>query len=364
MPTPQDILDRLRSVPYPGFTRDIVSFGVIRDVEIGSDVITIHLATSTANAEVVAQIEGAVREAIATMPGVALPVAIERQQAPTPQARRGPQPIPGVTRVLAVASGKGGVGKSTVSTNLAVAFSAMGLRTGLLDADVYGPSIPFMLGITDKGRVGEGRRLTPIERHGLRVLSMGMFVGDTTPIIWRGPMVTKLITEFLHNADWGELDVLVLDLPPGTGDVQLTLQQQIQMTGGVIVTTPQNVALADVRRGIQMFRQMKTPVLGVIENMSFHVCPGCGTEAHIFGHGGGATMAVEMSIPFLGEVPLVRAVREAGDGGTPLVAAEPSHPASRAFHEIAERTLMRLKEAEREAAGPSLRVVGGVPESR
>ena len=358
MPTPQDILARLRGIPYPGFSRDIVSFGVVRDVEIGSDAITIHLATSTANAEIVAQIEAAVRDAVTTMPGVTLPVAIERQQAQTPQARRGPQPIPGVARVLAVASGKGGVGKSTVSTNLALAFTAMGLKTGLLDADVYGPSIPLMLGITERGRVGEGRRLTPALRHGLRVLSMGMFVGDTTPIIWRGPMVTKLVTEFLHNADWGDLDVLVLDLPPGTGDVQLTLQQQIQMTGGVIVTTPQDVALADVRRGIQMFRQMKTPVLGVIENMSLHVCPGCGATAHIFGHGGGQAMAKELGVPFLGELPLVRAVREAGDAGTPLVAADPSHPASRAFHEVAERTLVRLRDAEREAAAPSLRVVG------
>jgi ATP-binding protein involved in chromosome partitioning len=357
-PTPQEILDRLRSVPYPGFSRDIVSFGVVRDIEVGSDAVVVHLAPSTANADVVTQIETAVRDAVRAMPGVTVPVTIERQQAPTPQARRGPQPVPGVARVLAVASGKGGVGKSTVATNLALAFGAMGPRTGLLDADVYGPSVPLMLGVEEKGRAGEGRRLTPLERHGIKVLSMGMFVGDATPIIWRGPMVTKLITEFLHNADWGELDVLVLDLPPGTGDVQLTLQQQALMTGGLIVTTPQDVALADVRRGIQMFRQMKTPVLGLVENMSFHVCPGCGAEAHLFGHGGGAAMAKELGIPFLGEVPLVRAVREAGDAGAPIVAAAPSHPASRAFHEIAERTLVRLKDAAREASAPALRVVG------
>jgi ATP-binding protein involved in chromosome partitioning len=176
---------------------------------------------------------------------------------------------------------------------------------------------------------------------------MGMFVGETTPVIWRGPMLTKLITEFIRNVEWGELDVLVLDLPPGTGDVQLTITQQLPITGGVIVTTPQDVALADVRRGIAMFRQVNTPVLGLIENMSFHVCPGCGARADLFGHGGGARMAAEAGIPVLGEIPLVTAVREAGDRGLPIVAAEPSHPQSRAFREIAERVLVRLAGAER-----------------
>ena len=216
---------------------------------------------------------------------------------------------------MAVASGKGGVGKSTVATNLALALSALGNRVGLLDADVYGPSVPLMLGITEKARSGEGQRLQPVERHGLAVISMGMFVGDATPIIWRGPMITKLITEFIRNCDWGDLDVLVMDLPPGTGDVQLTLTQQVPISGGVIVTTPQDVALADVRRGIQMFHQMHAPVLGVIENMSYHLCPGCGSRAELFGHGGGATMARALGVPFLGEVPLDRALREAGRSG-------------------------------------------------
>ncbi len=210
-----------------------------------------------------------------------------------------------------------------------------------------------MLGITEKARNAEGQRLTPAEVHGIKVISMGMFVGDETPIIWRGPMLTKLITEFLRNCDWGDLDVLVIDLPPGTGDVQLTLTQQLPLTGGIIVTTPQDVALADVRRGIQMFAQVKTPVLGLIENMSFHVCSGCGARADLFGHGGGAALAKELGIPLLGEIPLVRAIREAGDQGTPIVAAQPSHPQGRAFREIAERVLVRLTEADR----PQLRVV-------
>src|SRR3989442_3507671 len=185
-----------------------------------------------------------------------------------------------------------------------------------------------MLGIDERARTREDRRIVPVEKHGLRVISMGMFVGEATPIIWRGPMITKLITEFLRNVEWGELDILVLDLPPGTGDVQLTLTQQVPITGGVIVTTPQDVALADVRRGIQMFRQMSATVLGLIENMSYHICPGCAERAALFGHGGGAAMAREAGIPLLGEVPLVRAIREAGDARPPIVAAGPSHPHS------------------------------------
>jgi ATP-binding protein involved in chromosome partitioning len=262
-----------------------------------------------------------------------------------------------IARRLHYVTGKGGVGKSTVATNLALALASIEPRIGLMDADVYGPSVPLMLGIDEKAGGAEGRRLVPVERHGLRVMSMGFFVGDETPIIWRGPMLTKLITEFLRNCDWGELDALVVDLPPGTGDVQLTLTQQVPISGGVVVTTPQDVALADVRRGIQMFRQVGAPVLGVIENMSYHLCPGCGARADLFGHGGGARMARELGVPFLGELPLVRAVREAADRGTPIVAAEPSHPVSRAYREIAERVLLRLDEAAR-AAAPTDRPAG------
>jgi ATP-binding protein involved in chromosome partitioning len=355
-PTPTELLEKLKAVSYPGFSRDIVSFGVVRDVEVSSAGVAVTLAPSTAKEDVIQQIEAAVRAALEPLPGVGA-VSIIREKSPAPTAARlGPEPIPGVRRVVAVASGKGGVGKSTVATNLALALSALGSRVGLMDADVYGPSVPLMLGITEKARTGEGKRLQPVERHGLAVISMGMFVGEGTPIIWRGPMITKLITEFIRNCDWGDLDILVLDLPPGTGDVQLTLTQQIAITGGVIVTTPQDVALADVRRGIQMFRQMHAPVLGVIENMSYHLCPGCGARAELFGHGGGAAMARELGVPFLGEVPLDRSLREAADRGLPLVAAAPSSPQSRAFHEIAERILIRLEEAERQPPATPLNV--------
>ncbi|HXJ36257.1 MAG TPA: Mrp/NBP35 family ATP-binding protein [Candidatus Eisenbacteria bacterium] len=350
MPTPQELLERLKIIPYPGFTRDIVSFGVVRDIEVSASGVTVRLAPSTAKEDVVQEIARAVHQAIAATPGVTGTIEIVREQAEQPAARRGPQPIPGVEHVIAVSSGKGGVGKSTVATNLALALATLRANVGLMDADVYGPSVPLMLGITEKSGPGEGRRLVPIERYGLRVMSMGFFVADETPIIWRGPMLTKLITEFLRNCDWGQLDLLVLDLPPGTGDVQLTLTQQVPITGGIVVTTPQDVALADVRRGIQMFRQVNAPVLGVIENMSYHLCPGCGARAELFGHGGGASMARELGVPFLGELPLVRAVREAADAGRPIVVAEPSHPVSRAYREIAERVLVRLDEATRRQA--------------
>jgi len=352
VPTPQEILERLKTIPYPGFTRDIVSFGIVRDIEVASAGVTVHLAPSTAKEEVIETIERAVRETVAAMPGVTGTVEVARHQPPASPARRGPQPIAGVERVLAVASGKGGVGKSTVATNLALALSNLGRRVGLMDADVYGPSVPLMMGIGERARSSEGQRLQPAERHGLRVISMGMFLGADTPVIWRGPMVTKLITEFLRNCDWGERDVLVIDLPPGTGDVQLTLTQQLPLSGGIIVTTPQDVALADVRRGIEMFHQVNAPVLGLIENMSYHLCPGCGARSELFGHGGGAAMARQLGVPFLGEIPLARSVREAGDRGLPIVAAEPASPLGRAFHEIAERVLVRLREAERRPASP------------
>jgi ATP-binding protein involved in chromosome partitioning len=353
-PTPSDLLERLKSIPYPGFTRDIVSFGLIRDIEVSSDGVTVKLAPSTAKEEVIRQIEASVTSVLAAALAGARVVIVREQPSGPAAGQRGPEGIPGIRSIVAVASGKGGVGKSTVAANLALALASMGLRVGLMDADVYGPSIPLMLGIDEKARGEEGQRLRPVDRHGVAVISMGMFVGDGTPIIWRGPMLTKLIVEFLRNCDWGDLDVLLMDLPPGTGDVQLTLTQQVPITGGVIVTTPQDVALADVRRGLEMFRQMHAPVLGVIENMSYHLCPGCGARADLFGHGGGAAVAQQLDVPFLGEVPLAREICEAGDSGLPIVAAAPSSPHGRAFHEITERLLVRLTDAARRAPAADL----------
>jgi ATP-binding protein involved in chromosome partitioning len=346
MPTPQELLESLRHVKYPGFTRDIVSFGMVRDIQIGSRGVTVELATSSANAEAMDAIRRDIAHLLGEATGLPVEIVVETAgPAPMPAAPPREKPgIPGVGAIVAVASGKGGVGKSTVAANLACALAARGLHTGLLDADVYGPSVSMMLGITEIPPGREDRRIVPAERFGVRAISMGMFLGERTPVIWRGPMVTKLITEFFRNVVWGELDYLILDLPPGTGDAQLTVAQQVPLAGGVIVTTPQDVALLDVRRGITMFEQVKAPVLGVVENMSYHVCTGCGERAEIFGHGGGEAMARQFGVPFLGEIPLVRAIRSAGDEGKPIVVADPSHPQSRAFAEIAGAVDAQVRE--------------------
>jgi ATP-binding protein involved in chromosome partitioning len=346
MATPQELLEALKKVKYPGFSRDIVSFGLVKDIQVGARGVTVELAaTATASEEMVAQIRDDVTAAIAGIAGLPVEVVVERAPARPAAGPRAPQAgIPGVSAIVAVASGKGGVGKSTIAVNLACALAQFGRGVGLLDADVYGPSVPLMLGLVDKPEVRPDKRIVPVERYGLKAISMGMFVGERTPVIWRGPMVTKLITEFLKNVEWGTLDYLVIDLPPGTGDAQLTVAQQVPLSGGVIVTTPQDVALLDVRRGIKMFQQVKAPVLGVIENMSYHLCPGCGARAEVFGHGGGEAMARQFGVPFLGDIPLLRAIRDAGDRGTPIVVADPEHPQSRALIAIAGAVETQLEE--------------------
>ncbi len=348
MPTPQEILDELRKVKYPGFTRDIVSFGMVRDIEIGSRGITVTLAVTAQKPDVVAEIRERVTEAVRNFSGSEVEIVIEAPEPPQRRAAGGPQGIPGIRHVVAVASGKGGVGKSTVATNLALALHALGHRVGLLDADVYGPSVPLMLGTKERPAMTDDNRIIPIDRYGIKVISMGMFVGEAIPIIWRGPMINKLLTQFLRDVEWGELDYLVLDLPPGTGDAQLTIAQQVPLSGGLIVTTPQDVALLDVKRGITMFQQVNAPVLGVVENMSFHVCPRCGDRADLFGHGGGQAMAAQFDIPFLGDIPLVREIREAGDAGTPIVTAQPAHAQSQAFLAVARRLVEEVAARSRE----------------
>jgi len=354
MPTPQEILEELKKVKYPGYSRDIVSFGLIKDIEVASAGVTVTLAPTTANAEVLGEIRKAVAATVTAMGVAMVDVAItapEPLQQQTPQARPG---IPGIHHIIAVASGKGGVGKSTVAVNLALALHQLGRRVGLLDADVYGPSVPLMLGLTDRPRSSDDKRIIPLEKFGLKVISIGLFVDERTPVIWRGPMVNKLLTQFLREVEWGELDVLVLDLPPGTGDAQLTIVQQAPLSGGVIVTTPQDAALLDVKRGVTMFQQVNAPVLGVIENMSYHVCPDCGDRAELFGHGGGQRMAQQFDIAFLGEIPLVREIREHSDTGEPILVAEPQHPQSQAFSDIARRLLAQLEAAEASAPLPAI----------
>lgn len=265
-----------------------------------------------------------------------------------------PTALAGVTDIVAVASTKGGVGKSTVAVNLACAMAALGRKVGLLDADIYGPSLPAMLGLSGRPRVIEQTKVFPLEKYGLRVMSMGLFLDDASPVIWRGPLVTGLVRQFLRDVQWGELDVLVVDLPPGTGDATLTLVQQVQLSGGVVVTTPQAASVVDVERGLGMFEQVDAPVLGIVENMSGYVCPHCGTHDDVFGSGGAALLAREFNVPLLGQIPIVPAIRESGDSGKPIVVAEPAHPASLTYAAIAAAVLDRLA-AER-ATAP--RIVG------
>jgi ATP-binding protein involved in chromosome partitioning len=275
--------------------------------------------------------------------GAGGPTAERRPQMP-PGATRplgggtpAPAGIPGVAAIIAVASGKGGVGKSTVAVNLALALRDLGLRVGILDADIYGPSMPKLLAIRERPQSAGGTRLKPIVRHGMAVMSIGFLVEEETPMIWRGPMVMSALTQMLREVEWGTLDLMIVDMPPGTGDAQLTMAQQVPLKGAVIVSTPQDLALIDARRGIAMFRRVNVPVLGIVENMSTFICPHCGTRSDIFGHGGARHEAERLGVPFLGEVPLDIAIREKSDAGQPVVAAEPDGPHAQSFRAIAAR---------------------------
>jgi len=254
-----------------------------------------------------------------------------------------PPGLPGVDAVMAVASGKGGVGKSTTAVNLALGLRDLGLKVGMLDADIYGPSLPKLLAIREKPQTVGGTRLKPIERYGLTVMSIGFLIDEETPMIWRGPMVMSAITQMLREVEWGTLDVMVVDMPPGTGDAQLTMAQQVPLKGAVIVSTPQDLALIDARRGVAMFKRVNVPVLGVVENMSYFLCPSCGTRSDIFGHGGAQKEAERLGVPFLGEVPLHMTIREKSDSGRPVVATEPDGPHARIYREIAAKVRDQIK---------------------
>ena len=358
--TTDEIKECLKAVKYPGFSRDIVSFGIVKDIDVDERRTQVRLLLVTDNDDVVRQIVADVESVLDGLEGIAAPdIIIERSEG-RPQARsaqvagqghaaaRGPRLVEGVTRVLAVASAKGGVGKSTVAANLAVALARRGARVGVLDADIYGPSVPTVFGVRPDERIksDEAGKLVPIERHGVKLVSMGFFVGEGAPLIWRGPMLTKALTQFLSDVAWGGLDYLVIDLPPGTGDVQMTLTMQVALDGGVIVTTPQQVALADVERGVRMFQQAGVPVLGLVENMSYHVCSHCGERRYPFGRGGGQRMAESQGIPLLGTIPLVRSLREACDQGVPVVVGDPQSEVATALVSVAERLALELPVSE------------------
>lgn len=340
-PTPvneETVLETLRNVKYPGFSRDIVSFGFVKDVAVGGGNVSFRLSMTTASAEVAAQIRAECDAAIRALPGVtAVTIAVETGQAPVnlagAQAAR-PEMLPDTRFMVAVASGKGGVGKSTVAGNLAIALRQLGYTVGLLDCDIYGPSQQMMMGIDEKPFLNEEEKIVPIEKYGVRVMSIGFLMDADTPVIWRGPMIYKAIEQFLGDVAWGKQDFLIVDLPPGTGDAQLTLTQKVALSGAVIVTTPQDVALIDARKGLAMFQKVNVPLIGIIENMSGFECPKCGHVEPIFKTGGGERTALQLGVPFLGRIPLDPRIALSGDAGMPIVAAEPDSAATRAFLEL------------------------------
>jgi len=350
--TEQQVLELLRTLRFPGFDRDLVSLGVVGRVTVDGGLLRVELDPRTDDPAVTAPLEQAVREALASLPGIreVRLSAPSRSQgssalrmvgapaAPPSVARAGALDsdlIPEVRSTVAVASGKGGVGKSTVAVNLAVALAGEGLRVGLLDADIYGPSIPMMTGIDGQPKMTPERQLIPFERFGVHVMSLGFLVDPNSAVIWRGPMVMKAIEQLLRDVAWSALDVLVVDMPPGTGDAQLTLSQRVRLAGAVIVTTPQDVALADARKGVSMFEKVDVPILGIVENMSYFQCPECSHRAEIFGHGGGDREAKRLGVPFLGNIPLDAEVRRGGDEGEPIVVRSPDSPTAEALRAVA-----------------------------
>jgi ATP-binding protein involved in chromosome partitioning len=328
----------LKSVKYPGFTRDIVSFGLVKSIEIDNGGVKVQLALATNDPNVPATIKNDAERALLGIEGVHSAKVLIDIHAPPGGAGAGMAAarIPGVRHVIAVASGKGGVGKSTVAANLAVALEQTGTRVGLCDCDIYGPSISLMFGTRERPTATEENKIVPIEQYGLRLMSMGFLLDDTSPAILRGPMVTRYTQQFLRQVEWGELDYLVLDLPPGTGDIQLTIVQTVALSGAIIVTTPQEVALIDARKAATMFDKVNVTVLGLIENMSYFVSPSDGKRYNIFGSGGGEREAKRLRVPLLGQIPIDIATREAGDRGIPIVGEDRRSPVTGEFKKIAE----------------------------
>ena len=341
----ETILNALKAVKYPGFSRDIVSFGLVKEATAAQGAVSVTLQLTSPNPDAARQIKAETEQVLKQLPGVKQ-VAVDVRQPATGQAAPGTlasqTKIPGVKRVIAIASGKGGVGKSTCAANLACALHHLGAKVGLLDCDIYGPSIPLMMGVYERPQVtADESRLIPPSAHGIKVMSIGLLLNDDQPVIWRGPMITKTINQFLLHVEWGNLDYLLVDLPPGTGDAQLSLCQTVPLDGGVIISTPQEASHGVVRKGIAMFKKVNVPILGLVENMSYFTTPN-GERVEIFGHGGGQAEAARQNAPFLGEIPIFTEIREAGDRGTPVVVSAPNHPAARAFLQIAETLKRRM----------------------
>ncbi|HXQ51065.1 MAG TPA: iron-sulfur cluster carrier protein ApbC [Stellaceae bacterium] len=354
-----DILAALKTVKDPERGQDIVALGMVAGVQLREGHVAFAIEVERARAAQLEPLRKAAEKAVEALPGVlsvsavltaeSAPKTRAAPAAPKAEAQAQKALVPGVRAIIAVASGKGGVGKSTTAANLALALRANGQSVGVLDADIYGPSMPRMLGISGRPRMADGKRLEPLSNHGVKCMSMGFLVAEDTPMIWRGPMVMSALQQMLRDVNWGELDIMVIDMPPGTGDAQLTISQQVPLAGAIIVSTPQDIALLDARKGLNMFRKVEVPVLGIIENMSYFLCPHCGERSDIFDHGGARREAETLGVEFLGELPLAIAIRETSDGGNPIVASDPTSAHAKVYRDIAARVWAKLGAGERAA---------------
>ncbi len=355
--TEQNVLDALRGVRDPDLHKDIVTLGFVRDLKIEGGAVSFRIVLTTPACPVKEQMEGEARSLVSALPGVESVQVVMDAEVPKGRGLGDKVSVPGVRNIIAVSSGKGGVGKSTVAVNLAVSLALNGARVGLMDADVYGPNVPLMLGAADAQPqvVANQNKLIPVEAYGVKMMSMALLQPGDKPMVVRGPILHGLVRQFLSDVVWGELDYLIVDMPPGTGDVQLSLAQLVPVQGAVLVTTPQDVAIADVRRALRMFEMVAVPVLGVVENMSYFIAPDTGTRYDIFGAGGGEKLSEQYNVPFLGAVPLGMEVREGGDKGVPVVVGHPDSPQAVAFRRVAEEV---ARQVSIEAMKPELVILG------
>ncbi len=337
-----DVESTLKGYVDSYLEKDLVSAKCVKAIRTEGGRIEVEVELGFPAAGYRDALSATLRDRLAALPGVGEIAIRVESKVISHEVQKGLKPLPGVKNVIAVASGKGGVGKSTTAVNLALALSAEGANVGLLDADIYGPSQPRMLGASERPESRDGKSMEPIVSHGLQSMSIGYLIEEETPMVWRGPMVTQALEQLLRDTRWQDLDYLIIDLPPGTGDTQLTLAQKVPVSGAIIVTTPQDIALLDARRGLKMFEKVEVPVLGIVENMSIHICSNCGHEEHIFGEGGGQRMAAQYNVPFLGSLPLDIRIREETDGGRPTVVAEPDSRIAGLYRDIARRASARL----------------------
>jgi ATP-binding protein involved in chromosome partitioning len=344
------VLNALRVVVDPDLRKDIVSLGFVKDLAVDGGRVAFTIELTTPACPVKDQMRDQAAAAVRALPGVSdVDVRMTANVRSVSMPETGRTPLPGVKNVLAVGAGKGGVGKTTVAVNLAVALAKCGSRVGILDGDIYGPNVPIMLGLSQQ-LTTDGQRIVPAEKYGIQVISIGFLTSDDAPVIWRGPMLHGAIQQFFREVAWKDLDYLIVDMPPGTGDVALSLSQTVPVVGSIVVTTPQQVSLADSRRAVRMYQKLNIPTLGIVENMSYYACTNCHHESDIFGHGGGEQLAQAMEVPFLGRLPIYQPIREGSDAGVPLVIAEPASVAARAFMTVAERTAAQVSIAAHKAA--------------